>query len=217
LRLAWLHHSLRFFGAGISQSNERIGQVGLLHHLLPLSRAFVSFPTASTDTQQGFGITIGSDFYLLLDHRARQKLADSFKAQYVTVTGTFLAHNATAGQMGNWTGSFSFTNQTTDAASSADLSQAFHCQVPDYYPWWRKAVSPWWQFLLVPLFSTLLSLSNLSRFRSREFPVMIIIGCIGWLTNTLANHYIFNRSDVVSFIGAFVIGILGNMYSRILR
>ena len=30
-----------------------------------------------------------------------------------------------------------------------------------------------------------------------------------------ANHFIFNRSDVVSAIGAFVVGLLGNIYSRI--
>lgn len=35
---------------------------------------------------------------------------------------------------------------------------------------------------------------------------MVVISCIGYLTNTLANHYIFDRSDVVSAIGAFVIG-----------
>ena len=29
--------------------------------------------------------------------------------------------------------------------------------------------------------------------------------------------YIFNRSDVVSAIGAFVVGVLGNLYSRIFR
>lgn len=28
---------------------------------------------------------------------------------------------------------------------------------------------------------------------------------------------IFNHSDIVSFIGAFVVGILGNLYSRIFR
>jgi len=32
-----------------------------------------------------------------------------------------------------------------------------------------------------------------------------------------ANRYIFNRSDVVSAIGAFVTGILGNAYARIFR
>ena len=37
------------------------------------------------------------------------------------------------------------------------------------------------------------------------------------LPEITANHYIFNRSDVVSCIGAFVVGLLGNMYSRVFR
>jgi uncharacterized membrane protein YjjB (DUF3815 family) len=165
----------------------------------------------------GFGITIGSDFYLLLDHRARQRLADGIARKAVVVTGAFVANNATSGQMANWSGSFTFTNSTVDI-NTADLTQGtLHCTVPANFPWWRQPVSAWWQFLLVPTFSILLSLSNHSRVRSREFPVMVVIGCIGWATNSAANRYIFNRSDVVSFIGAFVIGILGNMYSRILR
>lgn len=43
---------------------------------------------------------------------------------------------------------------------------------------------------------------------------MVIISCCSYATNKVANHYIFNRSDVVSAIGAFTIGLLGNIYSR---
>ena len=43
---------------------------------------------------------------------------------------------------------------------------------------------------------------------------MVIISCCSYATNKVANHYIFNRSDVVSAIGAFTVGLLGNVYSR---
>jgi uncharacterized membrane protein YjjB (DUF3815 family) len=33
-----------------------------------------------------------------------------------------------------------------------------------------------------------------------------LIACLGYVANMAANHYIFDRSDVVSAIGAFVIG-----------
>ena len=36
-----------------------------------------------------------------------------------------------------------------------------------------------------------------------------------YAANKAANKYIFNRSDVVSAIGAFVVGLLGNIYSRL--
>jgi len=43
---------------------------------------------------------------------------------------------------------------------------------------------------------------------------MVIISCCSYASNKIANHYIFNRSDVVSAIGAFTVGLLGNIYSR---
>ncbi|KAJ3517983.1 hypothetical protein NLJ89_g154 [Agrocybe chaxingu] len=69
-------------------------------------------------------------------------------------------------------------------------------------------------FIIVPLFSTLSSLANLQPFRSKQLPVMVIISCFSYASNRIANHYIFNRSDVVSAIGAFTVGLLGNIYSR---
>lgn len=68
--------------------------------------------------------------------------------------------------------------------------------------------------MIVPVFSLLSSLGNLQPLRSRELPVMVIISCASYASNKIANHYIFNRSDVVSAIGAFTIGLLGNIYSR---
>ena len=43
---------------------------------------------------------------------------------------------------------------------------------------------------------------------------MVVISCCSYATNKVANHYIFNRSDIVSAIGAFTVGLLGNIYSR---
>ncbi|PWN48059.1 DUF1212-domain-containing protein [Violaceomyces palustris] len=85
------------------------------------------------------------------------------------------------------------------------------------WPWYRQDMTPWLNFLFVPVFSALLSFNNLQPWKTKELPVMIIIACIGYVANMCANHFVFNRSDVVSAIGSFVIGILGNMYSRIFR
>ncbi|KAH7105426.1 hypothetical protein BKA62DRAFT_812904 [Auriculariales sp. MPI-PUGE-AT-0066] len=105
----------------------------------------------------GFGLTIGSDFYLLLD----------------------------AG-----------------------------CYREPTWPWWLQEF-PWWTlFILVPTFSFFSSLGNMQPFKTKELPVMVIISCASFAANTAANAYIFNRSDIVSAIGAFVVGVLGNLYSR---
>ncbi|KAK9895646.1 DUF1212-domain-containing protein [Cystobasidium minutum MCA 4210] len=87
---------------------------------------------------------------------------------------------------------------------------------PDWQ-WWRQNISPYALIALVPIFSLFLCLNNLQPIRSKQLPVMIIIACIGFVTNTIANRYIFDHSDIVSFIGSFVVGILGNLYSRIFR
>ena len=43
---------------------------------------------------------------------------------------------------------------------------------------------------------------------------MVLISCAAYTANTVANRHIFNRSDIVSAIGAFTIGLLGNIHSR---
>ena len=43
---------------------------------------------------------------------------------------------------------------------------------------------------------------------------MVIISCASFATNKVANQYIFNHSDVVSAIGAFTIGVLGNIWAK---
>jgi uncharacterized membrane protein YjjB (DUF3815 family) len=76
----------------------------------------------------------------------------------------------------------------------------------------------WAQFLIVPTFSVISSLANLQPYQGTKNAlnlfVMVVISSAAFATNKIANHYIFNRSDIVSAIGAFTAGILGNLYSR---
>ncbi|KIL00591.1 hypothetical protein PAXRUDRAFT_29678 [Paxillus rubicundulus Ve08.2h10] len=139
----------------------------------------------------GFGLQIGSDLYLLFDPTARHHLA-TLAAKLSTATtliGTFASDNA--------------TDDIVDG-----------CYRPTSFPWFLQPF-PWWtQFLIVPIFSILSSLGNLQPWKSKQLPVMVIISCASYASNKIANHYIFNRSDVVSAIGAFTVGLLGNIYSR---
>lgn len=131
----------------------------------------------------------------------------------MTLKGNFQIGNMTEGGMDHWQGRFTFTNATQ---VSTRLGSIYCYRTPEM-PWWQQPVSQWWYFLLVPMFAIALSLWNLAPIKTRQFPIMVIIAIAGWVTNKAANHYIFNRSDIVSFIGAFVIGLLGNLYSRIMR
>ncbi|KAK0549151.1 pheromone-regulated protein prm10 [Tilletia horrida] len=173
----------------------------------------------------GFGIAIGSDMYFLLDPAARQSMWVPLNNN-VEVQGTFTLTNSTGpnmltnstmmnatAPMPMWDGTFTFTNGTTNALNTGSII----CERRPEWPWYRRNISPWFNFLFVPVFSCLLCMANGQPLKSRELPVMIIIACTGYVANMTANHFIFQRSDIVSLAGSFVIGILGNAYSRIFR
>ena len=68
---------------------------------------------------------------------------------------------------------------------------------------------------LVPIYSACSSVGNLQSLRSIQLPVMVCFSCLAYAANRVANVYISDRGDIVSAVGAFVIGICGNMYSRV--
>lgn len=159
----------------------------------------------------GFGLTIGSDLFYVIDRPARRANEAAMAAlnNVVSLSGTFTPlqdnSNPTASLV-PFNGTFTFVNTTTDAVTSNLYKGAIICPRQPDWPWWRQSMPPIYLLALVPLFSLLLSLWNMQPLRSRQLPVMVVISCIGYLANSLANHYIFDRSDVVSAIGAFVIG-----------
>ncbi|KAH8102446.1 DUF1212-domain-containing protein [Cristinia sonorae] len=164
----------------------------------------------------GFGLQIGSDFYLLVDHGARRNLI-SLAARMnaiISVAGTFVSDNSTSylnvGRGTILSGMYTFTS--TVPFPEEHIIEG--CYRPPTFPWYLQPF-PWWtQFIIVPTFSILSSLANQQPLFKRELVVMVVISCIAYAANKVADHYIFNRSDVVSAIGAFVVGLLGNIYSR---
>ncbi|KAI0029733.1 DUF1212-domain-containing protein [Vararia minispora EC-137] len=161
----------------------------------------------------GFGLQIGSDLYLLFDHSARQNLNDLAAAISHTImyTGTFTSDNTTRfGQDAPLTGTFSFMNGTTYEQQHI----VGGCYRPPDFSWYLQPFPFYTQFVIVPVFSVLSSLANLQPWYNLDMVVMVVISCASYAANKAANHFIFNRSDVVSAIGAFVVGLLGNVYSR---
>jgi len=127
-------------------------------------------------------------------------LTGTWHSENGTVDGTSIPLN------GTWT--FSHT------VSPTELNIVDGCYRPKSFPWYLQPFPFWTVFIIVPLFSFLSSLSNLQPLRSKQLVVMVVISCCSYATNKVANHYIFNRSDIVSAIGAFTVGLLGNVYSR---
>jgi uncharacterized membrane protein YjjB (DUF3815 family) len=109
---------------------------------------------------------------------------------------------------------FTYTN-TTGNPFADDIQSG--CYRSASSPWYLQQW-PWWTHIfLVPLFSAIASLGNQQPWRSLDFPVMVTISCAAWTANWAANHYIQSRPEFVAFIGAFVVGLIGSVYSRIAK
>jgi uncharacterized membrane protein YjjB (DUF3815 family) len=149
----------------------------------------------------GFGLTIGSDLYYIMDRHAQRTRVQEASRNISTVTihGTFTSDNSTV--IPSFNGSFTFSNGTNTVDNTV-----LGCYRDSSWPWYQQDFPFWSWFLLVPAFSLFSSSWNLQPLRSKQLPAMIFISCCAFAANTAANRYILNRSDVVSAIGAFVVG-----------
>ncbi|CAN6607105.1 hypothetical protein TRVA0_003S02454 [Trichomonascus vanleenenianus] len=75
-----------------------------------------------------------------------------------------------------------------------------------------RVVDPWWKFLLIPLFAIFIAQVNQANLR--QLPIMTLISSAGYAVTYFLRAKVSGSSDFVSAVGAFVIGLLGNMYSR---
>lgn len=85
-------------------------------------------------------------------------------------------------------------------------------------PSWPAILQPldWkWLFAQAPLFVLCLaSLNGQSYWDWRRLFITVSFGCSSFAANKLFNKWIYDRGDVVSAIGATVVGILGTIYGH---
>ena len=109
------------------------------------------------------------------------------------------------------------TRKAVVSGVKRNLTSLPGCMRDPAWPWWMQPL-PWWTlFLLVPVYSICSSLSNLQYWRSLQLPVMVLFSCCAYAANHAASLVLPGRTDIVSAAGAFVIGSLGNVYSRVVR
>ncbi|CAE6461475.1 unnamed protein product [Rhizoctonia solani] len=162
----------------------------------------------------GFSLTIGSDFYYLVDQSARPRIA----AGMANLTDSYDLPGIFTGDNGQtvFSGAFTFLKPAASVTNTVKyVSKGCTRRVDG--PWYLRQLPIWTLLVLVPLYSVISSMWKLQPFLSKQLPIMVFISCCSYAANKAANRYIFNRSDVVSAIGAFVTGILGNAYARIFR
>ncbi|KAI0035149.1 DUF1212-domain-containing protein [Vararia minispora EC-137] len=162
----------------------------------------------------GFSLKIGSDLYLHMDKTAVHELSTMVAAAPRTVLyqGTFIAESGLTNGSLPSSGVFKFMNQTMSSSVTPDIVMG--CFRPPGRPWFLQAWPTWTRYILVPTYATLSSLKNLQPWHTVDLVVMVAISCVSYTANKVAKSYIFQRSEIVSAIGAFVVGVLGNVYSR---
>ncbi|KAJ6519652.1 hypothetical protein C8R45DRAFT_29694 [Mycena sanguinolenta] len=164
----------------------------------------------------GFGLTIGSDLYLVVDHRARH----AYYSGPVTLPPTYIH------------GTFAMFNGTNPGipvsgvlgltGESYEMEHVIKGCFRDPGWNWTRQPFPWWTMLfLVPLYSTASSLSNLQSVLTwnsrKQLVIMVFFSCCSYTANRGISYLLPTRPDIVSASGAFVIGCLGNLYSRLFR
>jgi uncharacterized membrane protein YjjP (DUF1212 family) len=76
-----------------------------------------------------------------------------------------------------------------------------------------KPMNEYLRFIFVPLFSLCLAVVNQAKWK--QTPVMTVIAFAGWVTNFFTAKRFPANAQISQTVGALVIGVLGNLYSRL--
>ncbi|AET40736.1 pheromone-regulated protein PRM10 Ecym_6360 [Eremothecium cymbalariae DBVPG len=161
------------------------------------ARALASIPNSNIcfgATVQGSLALIFPGYMILcgsLELQSRNLVAGSVRMFYAVIYSLFIGYGITLGAaLFGWLYEGA-TNETT-------------CE---------RNVSPWFRFIFVPLFSMGLSLINQARWT--QLPVMVFISYVGYMVTYWSGKHFSGSTEFTASLGAFVIGIMGNLYSRI--
>jgi hypothetical protein len=142
----------------------------------------------------GFGIIVGSDIYFVLNPQQHAEQKDKSVQDPISLGGSFLSNVTYHDVIQAWDGVITYLDsKNVDASLAANKRGSVYCYREPDYPWWQQKVPIYWAALFVPVYAVNSCVSNLATIRSRQFPVMIFIGCVGWVINKVGNMYIFNR------------------------
>jgi len=166
---------------------------------------------------QGFSLTLGSDIAFLVNSSfrvQRDQMATDI-GQTISLVGTYTSTNNTDLPLA-LNGTFLFNQLLLPGESLVK----YHYIVEGCYRdvSWPMVFQPFawpWLFALAPLFVLCLATLNGQGWRDwRRLLVIVAFGCCSFAANKVFNMWIYDRGDVVSAIGATVVGILGTIYGH---
>ncbi|KAF1989934.1 pheromone-regulated membrane protein, partial [Aulographum hederae CBS 113979] len=128
-----------------------------------------------------------------LELQSRSIVAGSVRMVYAIIYSLFLGFGITIGT-------------AIYGAIDNNATSATQCTNP---------MPKYWFFFFVPLFTLCLIVINQAKFR--QWPVMMIISFAGYLVNYFSSTYFNGNTQISNTLGAFTIGVMANLYSRLGR
>ncbi|KAL2817641.1 hypothetical protein BJX63DRAFT_419574 [Aspergillus granulosus] len=130
-----------------------------------------------------------------LELQSHQMIAGSIRLVYTILYSLFLGYGVTVGTTIYGAIDLSATSDTTCARESV----------------WGSAYTQ--HFPFVAVYCLIAALINQAKLR--QTPVMVLIGTAGYITNYFSTQRLGSSSEVANTVGAFTIGLLANLYSRL--
>jgi uncharacterized membrane protein YjjB (DUF3815 family) len=76
-----------------------------------------------------------------------------------------------------------------------------------------NTLNPYWNFLFVPLYVFFTTFTVQAKYK--QMPVMIFVATCGYLVNFYSNKKFTASQPIAYTLGAFTVGVLANLYSRL--
>ncbi|CEJ61219.1 hypothetical protein PMG11_09756 [Penicillium brasilianum] len=130
-----------------------------------------------------------------LELQSHQMIAGSIRMVYAIIYSLFLGYGITVGT-------------TIYGLIDGNATSATTCSNLDIY---GSAYAR--QFPFVAVYAIFLAIVNHGKWK--QMPVMVFIAVSGYITNYFSTTKLGTQSEVANTVGAFTIGVLGNLYSRI--
>lgn len=134
----------------------------------------------------GYTILCGS-----LELQSKSIVAGSVRMFYAVIYSLFLGFGITIG-----TALYGLMDKNATSATSCD-----------------KPMNQYVRFVFVPFFTMCLCIINQAKWK--QTPVMIIISFSGYMVNFFTSRQFPSNSQISQTLGALVIGVMGNLYSRL--
>ncbi|KAJ5788766.1 hypothetical protein N7457_003756 [Penicillium paradoxum] len=130
-----------------------------------------------------------------LELQSHQIIAGSIRMVYAIIYSLFLGYGITVGT-------------TIYGLMDGNATSSSTCSGLDVYGSVYAR-----QFPFVAIYAVFLAIVNHGKWK--QMPVMVFIAVCGYITNYFSTTKLGTQSEVANTVGAFTIGVLGNLYSRL--